>query len=168
MNQASESLSGNAIPTTMPEPNLSERGRANFSNFPDISTLHTTLKMLPGAPTVDEKEPFANQDQVVKELERLGVVFPTEDGIRLEPLDPDKFYIAFVDGPLDRQAADSMGGFFKGKKGGLMFLNKKDSLRGYALEDLRSMKEGLDVLIGMLEKSNKVQHSRFDIIKDGS
>jgi hypothetical protein len=56
-----------------------------------------------------------------------------------------------------------MGAYFQ--KGGMIFLNKRDEAKEYALEDLKSMRDGLVALIDMIEKKNKVSYNRFDIIR---
>lgn len=123
-------------------------------------SLGAMLKPLEGGdPTVDD------QEYVVGALRELGVEFP-EGEDEILPLDPDKFYIAFTTGEVPRGSFDAVGKFFK--KGGVLLMNKKDAVKDYSIEDLRSMRDGLSHLLDMVEKKNKVAHTRFDIIKGDS
>ena len=113
----------------------------------------------------EEDKVLTNQDDVVRELQRLGIDFPKEEhtGNILNTLDPDKFYICHVTKDVDLEKFERLGKFFK--KGGVLFLSRKDQNKGYSLADLKEMSEGLTHFIALIEKQNKLTYGRFDIIK---
>ena len=86
-----------------------------------------------------------NQDSILKELDRLGLSFSSEGTTRKVTLDPDKFYIAFINTPVNPITVDSLEKYFNGYfngKGGIIFFDKKDQALEYSLDDLKAMKEG--------------------------
>ena len=141
-------------PPTAPEENDME------SSFPGSFPINAQL-----LGEIDSLRQVPNQYAVIEELENIGVNFPSrEEGCDIISLDPDRFYIAFIRGDIiPKENFDNIGKFFK--KGGILFLNKKDEARDYSIEDLKSMKDGITTLLNMIEKKNKVSHTRFDIIK---
>jgi precorrin-6B methylase 2 len=100
---------------------------------------------------------------LVKSTSRIEFLISNES---MEAIDPDKFYVAFIDGSpvhVTHEVMDKVGKYFK--KGGMLVLNKKDSIKEYSVEDLENMKEGITHFLDMLKKRNKTSYNRFDIIK---
>ena len=133
-----------------------------------ISTFSPEFTALRLSREIAEETEVPNQDTVIEELKNMGINFPSrEEGCDdIISLDPDRFYIAFIRGDIPKGEFDNIGKFFK--KGGILFLNKKDEARDYSIEDLKSMKGGITTLLNMVEKKNKIAHTRFDIIKGGT